>query len=241
MLMADKKKQVEQCVEIFNMPGVYLTDFTGLNVEEISDLRHRLRKEGIKYIVVKNTLARRAAEETGLNGLIDHLVKPTGIAYSDVDAVLPARVIVDFHKKSEKLNIKCGIIEGQIYDSERVMKEIAILPSRLVLQTKLAVALNANIVAVASALNNMLSGLVTVINAVKEKREKEFPEEVSDSTEKASGEKAQPEEVSAVEAAPVVDAVDKDTSDDTEKAPAEESSEKDPGDSEAGPSEEVSD
>ena len=241
MLMDDKKKQLELCVEIFNMPGVYLTDFTGLNVEEISDLRQRLREEGVKYTVVKNTLARRAAEETGLNGVLDHLVKPTGIAYSDVDAVLPARVIVDFHKKTKKLEIKCGILDGQIYDGERVMKEIAILPSRLELQTKLAVALNANIVSFASALYNMLSGLVTVINAVKEKREKISPDEDSGSTEEASEKKAQTEEVSAVEAASSSDTADKDVSDDPEKALTEKSSDKEPDVSESGPSEEASD
>ena len=65
MLMDDKKKQFELCVKIFNMPGVYLTDFTGLNVEEISDLRQRLREEGVKYTVVKNTLAKYKASKIG--------------------------------------------------------------------------------------------------------------------------------------------------------------------------------
>ena len=165
-----KEKQIELYTKILQMPGVYLTDFTGIDVPKMGELRKKMRDESVRFLVVKNTLARRAAEKAGLTQLNDYLVRPTALAYSEEDAVNPARVIAEFHKKTGKLEVKCGIIEGELYNADQITGEIARLPSRTVLQTRIAMALNSNLVGLASALNNILTGFARVLNAVKEQR-----------------------------------------------------------------------
>ena len=175
MLREKKQKQVERFAEIFRKPGVYLADFTGIDVPEMGKLRRRMRNEGVQFLVVKNTLARRAAKKAGLTQLEEYLVKPTGLIYSEEDAVNPARIINAFHKETGKLSIKCGLLEGKIYDAERVTREIALLPPRSELQWTLAVTLNANLMGLAFAMNGILTQFVRIIGALRDHREGASP------------------------------------------------------------------
>ncbi|MGH7699477.1 MAG: 50S ribosomal protein L10, partial [Gemmatimonadales bacterium] len=79
-------------------PTLYLTDFTGLNVARITELRRKLRAAGVEYVVVKNTLARRAFDDAQVAGLIPHLDGPTGLVLAGADPVVAAKVIADFAK-----------------------------------------------------------------------------------------------------------------------------------------------
>ncbi len=106
-----------------------LTDYRGLNVAEVTELRKRLRDAGIEYKVLKNTLVRRATQEVNLNDINEHLSGPTAIAFGYDDVVTPAKVISDFAKQHEALEIKAGILEGNIVSLDQI-KELASLPSR---------------------------------------------------------------------------------------------------------------
>ncbi|MDG4657854.1 50S ribosomal protein L10 [Ectobacillus antri] len=106
-----------------------VVDYRGLTVGEATELRKQLREAGIEFKVYKNTLTRRAAEEAEMAELNEYLTGPNAIAFSNEDVVAPAKVLNDFAKKHEALEIKAGIIEGKLVSVEEV-KAIAELPSR---------------------------------------------------------------------------------------------------------------
>ena len=107
--------------------AVYYTDFTGLNVKKMTDLRRRFRKAGVEYVVIKNTLALRAVNESGLTGT--RLRGPTGVVVAK-DPVTAAKVLTDFAKENEQRPaIKGGLFEGAVVD-EATVKKLASLPTR---------------------------------------------------------------------------------------------------------------
>ncbi len=125
-----KEKQVAEIVQKFtDSKSTILTDYRGLTVAELTELRKRLREAGIEYKVLKNTFVRRAMSEINLSDLDEHLVGPTAIAFSNEDLVAPAKIIAEFAKKHKALEIKAGVLEGQLLGLAEV-KELADLPSR---------------------------------------------------------------------------------------------------------------
>ena len=129
--------------------ALYFTDFTGLNVKRMTDLRRRLRKAGVEYVVIKNTLALRAVNESGLTG--SKLKGPTGVVVSK-DAAVAAKVLVDFAKENEqKPALKGGLVEGEVV-SEAEVKKLATLPSKEVALGLLAGAMNGVLMVFALAL-----------------------------------------------------------------------------------------
>jgi len=106
-----------------------LTDYRGLTVAEVTELRRKLREAGIEFRVVKNTLIRRATAIAELTELDEHLTGPTAIAFSKDDAVAPAKVIMEFAKTNENLKVKAGIVEGKVVGFDQI-KALADLPSR---------------------------------------------------------------------------------------------------------------
>lgn len=126
----NKQVQVQEITEKFqSASSVVVVDYRGLNVAQVTELRKQLREAGVEFKVYKNTLTRRAAEAAGLAGINDVLVGPNAIAFSNEDVVAPAKIINEFAKKNEALEIKAGIIEGTISSVEYV-KALAELPSR---------------------------------------------------------------------------------------------------------------
>ena len=122
-VLETKKAQVAETVEILKaaQTGV-LVDYRGLNVEEDTELRRKLREANVKYFVIKNTLLRLAAKEVGLDALDEALHGPTAIAVSSEDAVAPAKVIADFAKENDKLEIKTGFMDGAVISLDEVNK-----------------------------------------------------------------------------------------------------------------------
>ena len=118
--IADKLKASKSTVVV---------DYRGLNVAEVTELRKQLREAGIDFKVYKNSMARRAAESVELAGLNEALVGPNAIAFSSEDVIAPAKIINDFAKKHEALEIKAGVIEGNVASVEEI-KALAELPSR---------------------------------------------------------------------------------------------------------------
>lgn len=126
----DKKKQVvsEIATKFRDSQSTLLVDYRGLDVAEVTELRKQLREAGIEYKVYKNSMSRRAAAEVELSELDDILVGPTAIAFSNDDVVAPAKIINNFAKEHQNLEIKGGVIEGSIATLEQI-KELADLPN----------------------------------------------------------------------------------------------------------------
>ncbi|EHL76283.1 MULTISPECIES: 50S ribosomal protein L10 [Bacillus] len=127
----EKKKQiVEEITEKFkNSVSTVVVDYRGLNVAEITELRKQLREAGVEFKVYKNTLTRRAAEAAELAEINDVLTGPNAIAFSNDDVVAPAKILNNFAKENEALEIKVGVIEGKVVSVEEI-KALAELPSR---------------------------------------------------------------------------------------------------------------
>jgi len=128
MKQSDKQKLVDDLrSKLGKESTLYYTDFTGLNVKRMTELRRRLRKVGVEYVVIKNTLALRAVNESGL--VSQQLKGPTGIIVAK-DAVAGAKVLTDFAKENDqKPSVKGGIYEGKSIDAAMV-KKLASLPTR---------------------------------------------------------------------------------------------------------------
>ncbi|MEK5036616.1 50S ribosomal protein L10 [Sporosarcina sp. FSL K6-3457] len=109
--------------------SVVVVDYRGLDVSQVTELRKQLREAGIDFKVYKNSMSRRAAEAVGLEGLNESLTGPNAIAFSNEDVVAPAKILNDFAKQNDKLEIKAGIIEGVVSSAEDI-KALAELPSR---------------------------------------------------------------------------------------------------------------
>ena len=116
--------------------SVVLVDYRGLTVTQDTELRKQLREEGIVYKVYKNTLVKRAIAGTEYEALGAQLEGPTAVAISASDATAPARILSEFAKKADKLELKAGVVEGTYYDAEGI-KVIANIPSREVLLSRL--------------------------------------------------------------------------------------------------------
>lgn len=128
--LLDQKKQLvsEIATKFKDSQSTVLVNYRGLDVAEVTELRKQLREAGVDYKVYKNSMSRRATAEVELSELDDILVGPTAIAFSEDDVVAPARILNDFAKDHDALEIKGGIIEGNIASLEQI-KELAGLPS----------------------------------------------------------------------------------------------------------------
>ena len=172
MARAEKETAVQELTEIMEKArGVFITDYQGLNVEKLSELRKKCRESSVRYKVVKNTLARLAAKKAGVGDMAQCLEGPSAIAYSFDDPSAPARVVTEFAKKHEKPSIKASLFEGVFYGPDRV-EEIANLPPKEVLIARLMGGLNAPIQNLVGALSDILRKLVLVVDAVKTSKEK---------------------------------------------------------------------
>lgn len=125
------KKQVvaEIAEKLQASKSTIVVDYRGLSVAEVTELRKQLREAGVEFKVYKNSLTRRAADEVNLSDLNESLTGPNAIAFSNEDVVAPAKILNEFAKSHEALEIKSGVIEGNISTLEQI-KELAELPSR---------------------------------------------------------------------------------------------------------------
>lgn len=149
--------------------SVVVTDYRGLTVAEVTELRSKLRAEGVEYKVLKNTLVRRACSDAGIEGLEEVLKGPTAIAFSK-DAVAPSKVLFEFAKKHKKLEIKGGLLEGKALEVAG-LKSLADLPSKEVLLGQVAGAFAAPMQKMASLFAAPIRDLVGVVSAIKDQKE----------------------------------------------------------------------
>lgn len=148
-----------------------LTDFTGLNVEQITHLRRTLKKSAVDYTVIKNTLLRRASQDTDIELLTEHFVGPIAIALAYEDPVVPAKILTEFSKEQPALEVKAGVITGTVLTPQDI-KALASLPSREVLLAKFLSVLKAVPTRFVQVLNNPMQGLVSVLDGITKTKEK---------------------------------------------------------------------
>lgn len=123
-----KKAAVQEIADKFREnDAAVLVDYRGLTVHEVTALRKELRDAGIDYKVYKNTMTRRAVQDVELEGLEDTLVGPTAVAFSKEDVVAPAKILYNFAKDHDALEIKGGVIEGEVVSLEQI-EELSKLP-----------------------------------------------------------------------------------------------------------------
>lgn len=213
-----KKEQVANLVEALNSAATgVLIDYRGLNVEEDTKLRNDLRAAGVKYFVVKNTLLRLAANQVGLEELDGILHGPTALAVSE-DPIAPAKILFDFAKGNEKVEIKSGFMDGKVMSMDE-LTALAKTPSKENL-----------IASIMGSLNAPVSNLVRLLDTIAQ-----GGEEIADLIAKKNGEAVAEEAPVAEEAsaeAPVEEAPVAEEAPAEEAAPAEETTEETPADAE---------
>jgi large subunit ribosomal protein L10 len=171
MKRPEKAAVIAQLTEQFrNADAIYLTEYRGLTVPQISDLREKLGRD-TSYAVAKNTLARIAAKEAGIEGLDETLAGPTAITFVKGDYVEAAKTLRDFAKVNKPLVLKAGFADGTVYDAEGV-KKLADLESREVLLSKMAGALKGTMAKAAYLFVALPTKAVRTIDALREKQEK---------------------------------------------------------------------
>jgi len=148
---------------------IYVTDFTGLKVKNMTELRRRFRGAGVDYVVVKNTLAQRALREAAVPGFDQALKGPTGLVFAERDPLGAARILAEFEKEFQRPMVKAGRLEGRPISAAEVAR-LATLPSREQLLGQLGGALQAPLSAFVGALNGLLYQLVGALEALREQR-----------------------------------------------------------------------
>ena len=155
-VVADIKEKFEKA------QSAVLVDYRGLNVAEVTDLRNQLRKAGVEYAVLKNTMINLAVKDMDLEDMKAHLEGPTAVAFGYDDAVAPAKILSEFAKKSKKITIKCGMCDGAYID-EAGVQALANTPSREVL--------------IAKIMGSMMSSVSKFVYALEAIRKKQAGEE----------------------------------------------------------------
>ncbi len=201
-ILEEKKQIVSSLAEQFKtaVSGVFV-DYCGLTVEQDTQLRNKLREAGVEYKVIKNTLTRFAAKEVGFDELDPILNGPTSLALSMTDEVAPAKVIAEFAKDNEQLEIKAGFLDGKVLALDEV-KTLAATPNRETLIAKMLGSLNAPISNLARTLQALVDNGVEPADIKVEKAEDAAPaEEAAPAVEEAPAAEEAPAETPAEETA----------------------------------------
>ena len=154
-----------------NAKFVGLVAFKGLNVAEISSLRHELRTTGTEFRVVKNTLARRATKDTALEQLEEHFRGSTAVALTSADPAAPARILARFAKDNPKLEVKIGLLDGKPLSRESI-ESLSKLPPREVLLSMLLGTLKAPSNGLVNVLAGVLRKFLATLQAIQQEKEK---------------------------------------------------------------------
>lgn len=168
---SEKEKIVEALHEKFSKArAVLITDFRGLNMPAMDELRTQLRDASVEYQVVKNTLMSRAAAGTDMALLKEHFLGPCAVALSYEDPVAPARVLMKFSEGNAALEVKVGVVEGQIVDLAGITR-LSTLPSQEVLLGQLFSVMNAPVTRLVTVLGGVLRDFMGVLGAIKRQKE----------------------------------------------------------------------
>jgi large subunit ribosomal protein L10 len=170
-----KRSEKEQIVaEVSESVGraqaLFFTDFSGLTVEQATELRREFRKSGVEYRVVKNTLIQKALQSAGAHDRIaERLVGPTGVAFAFEDPVAPAKIIQKFSEKHSKLSLKACLLENEVYEGSR-LAELAALPTRKEVLAAILGSIESPLAGVPSVVRAVLRDLVGVVAEIEKKK-----------------------------------------------------------------------
>ncbi|MCH9029584.1 MAG: 50S ribosomal protein L10 [Bacteroidetes bacterium] len=146
--------------------AIFLTDYNGINVEDINDLRNQFRNEGVNYKVFKNTLFKRALEESGkYEKLADHLVGMTAFAFADENPVAPAKIIKKYFDNNKKLSLKGCYVEDEYFDGSELNK-LASIPSKNELVASILGSIMVPASGIVGAIKAVMRDLVSVIGEI---------------------------------------------------------------------------
>ena len=160
MNKTERQESIESLTRVLSgSPTIYVTDFTGLSVQRMTEFRRRLRVAGAKYVVVKNTLAQRALAANRITSLDQHLKGPIGLVLAGGDPLPAAKVVGDFAREFERPTVKAGLIDGKTVEPAYV-KRLGEIPPREVLLAQFA-----------GALNGILYQMVGALEALREQRQ----------------------------------------------------------------------
>ncbi|SHH17373.1 LSU ribosomal protein L10P [Thermosyntropha lipolytica DSM 11003] len=167
----EEKQKIVKAIEedIKESTLVVFTDFRGLTVEEMTNLRVKLRIPGVKYKVLKNTMIRFALRNLGHEDIAEQIEGPNAVLFSKDDPVTPAKVLFDFIKETKKLEVKGGILEGKLVTADKV-KALADLPPREVLVAQVLGTMQAPIQGLVTVLNANIAGLVRALDQIREQK-----------------------------------------------------------------------
>jgi large subunit ribosomal protein L10 len=172
MLRPEKEKVVSQLKDkLAQAKSLFLTDFTGLNVEDTTELRRNFRENKVEYKVAKNSLIRLAVQQTGFESISDHLEGPTGLVFGYDDLTVPAKVLYDFQKKKDMPKIKIFWMEGELFGEEE-LKRLARLPSRKELLGQILMSVNSPMSNLIGTFHVVLRNFIGLIDALQEAKSK---------------------------------------------------------------------
>ncbi len=168
---AERTAVIEELEQAFrSAKGIYVTDNNKITVEVVTRLRTALRKGGIRYYVVKNTLAKEACKRVGITALNPFFKGPTAVAVAPKDGAAPAKVLRDFHKDlKDLLEVRAAYVDGTLFSGAQT-EQLADLPSREALLAQLLGVLKAPVGNMAGVLNGILTKFVRTLDAVREKK-----------------------------------------------------------------------
>ena len=166
----EKSEIISEIKELLeSSTAVYLTDYHGINVEDISSLRNQFRDGGVRYKVYKNTLVKRALDEVGkYDKIADHLVGMTGFAFTKADPLAPAKIINKYFGDKEKLSLKACYVEGEYFDGSQ-LKTLATLPTKNELIASIMGSLDSPVSGIVGAINGVMRELVSVVEQISQR------------------------------------------------------------------------
>lgn len=165
---------VAELKEEFSKAGnIFITDYAGLNVEQMNKLRKDLRSSGVRLVIAKNTLMRIAAKDAGYDDILPHLNGPTAVAFSNADPNVPAKILFDAYKEFDKVSkpeVKAFFVDRQAFAGADVGR-IAELPSREILLSQLVAAVESPIASFVGTLDAIIRELIGTVDAIVRAKE----------------------------------------------------------------------
>jgi large subunit ribosomal protein L10 len=167
----EKSEIISEIKELLeSSTAIYLTDYSGINVEDVSELRNQFRNEGVRYKVFKNTLVKRALDEAGkYEKIADHLAGMTGFAFASRNPLAPAKIINKYFSDKEKLSLKACYIEGEYFEGSQ-LKTLATLPTKNELIAGILGSINSPISGIVGAINAVFRDLVNVVDQISQRQ-----------------------------------------------------------------------
>ena len=166
----EKIEAVAEMKRLFESAGsFFVTDYQGLNVADMTDLRKNLRENNIKYLIAKNTLLKLAVNDAGIDSINEHFVGPTAVAFTSDDPALAAKILNDSFKAKELPRMKVFMVDDQVFEGAEI-KRLADLPPRDILLSQLVAAVESPLTSIVGSLDGFFRDLVGSVDALAEKR-----------------------------------------------------------------------